>query len=127
MKTEGCVTCGRMLRVGENINETGDRSVVLYMFAQTRGFRPLARSSARRRTFCAPCAVARGLMPPPEGAFNQDAHADLREILEKCPALKDAAWEEIFSPHSRPKLMPGSKADPTLTPKELPSPFREAS
>jgi hypothetical protein len=127
MKTEGCVSCGRVLRVAENINESGDRSVVIYTFAQTRGFRPLTRSSARRRTFCVPCATARGFAPCPDGAFNEDVYRELREILEKNPGLKDAAWEESFTPHTRPRLMPGSKPDSSLTPKELPSPFKEAS
>jgi hypothetical protein len=127
MKTEGCVACRRALRVAENINETGDKSVVIYTFAQTRGFRPLVRSTARRRVFCVSCATARGFAPRPDGAFNEDVYEELREILEKNPALKDAAWEENFTPHSRPKLMPGSKADLSLTPKELPSPFKEAS
>jgi hypothetical protein len=123
MKTEGCVTCGKVLRVSENINETGDKSVVIYTFAQTRGFRPLTRSSARRRTFCVSCAVARGFAPPPEGAFNEDVYRELREVLEKNPALKDVAWEENFTPHTRPRLMPGSKPDETLIPKPLKEPL----
>lgn len=123
MKIEACVRCGRTLRTGENINETGDPGIVVYTVAQTRGFRPLTRAAARRRHFCTPCAVSTGYGPSPDGGFNHDVWIELREILEKNPSVKDVAHVQTFSPPSQPRLMPGSKPDDTLTAKQLQEPL----
>lgn len=123
MKTEGCVRCGRVLKVGETINETGDPGIVIYTIAQTRGFRPLTRAAARRRHFCTPCAISSGYGPAPDGGFNHDVWEELREILEKNPSVKDVAHEQTFNPPSRPRLMPGSKPDETLNARELKEPL----
>jgi hypothetical protein len=126
MKIEPCVHCGRKLKAAENINESGDPSVVVYTHMRTSGIRPMARAVARRRRFCSPCSISLGFGPPPEGAFNNDVYEGLSELAEKCPALKDVAYEQKFNPAHRPKLMPGSKPDELGT-KTLPAAFREAS
>jgi len=83
-----CLRCNREL-------ESGQKSVALYMFAQTVGVRPRRKSSAQRICFCAQCAVSLAMGPPPEGALNIAAWQMIRDVVGADPALTEAAWEDL--------------------------------
>jgi hypothetical protein len=84
----GCLRCG--VEIG-----TGQKSVAVYMFAQTVGIRPRQKSSAQRICFCPRCSVSLALGPPPEGALNLAAWQMIRDLVSADPALNDAAWESL--------------------------------
>jgi hypothetical protein len=83
-----CLRCNREI-------EAGQKSVAVYMFAQTVGIRPRQKSSAQRICFCPQCSVSLAMGPPPEGALNMAAWHMIREIVSDDPALNQAAWEEL--------------------------------
>lgn len=83
-----CLRCNREL-------ETGQKSVAVYMFAQTVGIRPRQKSSAQRICFCPQCSVSLAMGPPPEGALNLAAWQMIRDIVSSDPALNEAAWESL--------------------------------
>src|SRR5215470_13545457 len=56
-----CLRCRREIGMG-------DKSVAVYMFAQTVGVRPRQKSTAQRICFCPQCAVSLAMGMPPEGA-----------------------------------------------------------
>ena len=63
MESFYCLRCNREI-------EPGDKSVAVYMFAQTVGIRPRQKSSAQRICFCPQCSVSLAMGPAPEGALN---------------------------------------------------------
>jgi hypothetical protein len=73
----------------------GDKSVAVYMFAQTVGIRPRQKSSAQRICFCPQCAVSLAMGLPPEGALNMAAWEMIRDLASGDPALNEAAWENL--------------------------------
>jgi hypothetical protein len=75
--------------------ETGQKSVAVYMFAQTVGVRPRQKSGAQRICFCPQCSVSLAMGPPPEGALNVAAWQMIRELVGADPALNEAAWESL--------------------------------
>jgi len=83
-----CLRCQREI-------ESGDKSVAVYMFAQTVGVRPRQKSSANRICFCPQCAVSLAMGLPPEGALNMAAWGMIRELVSAEPSLNDAAWENL--------------------------------
>jgi hypothetical protein len=83
-----CLRCNRAL-------ETGQKSVALYMFAQTVGIKPRQKSMARRISFCPQCSVSLAMGPPPEGALNMAAWEMIRSLVASDPALNEAAWENL--------------------------------
>lgn len=83
-----CLRCNREL-------EAGNKSVAVYMFAQTVGIRPRQKSAAKRICFCPQCAVSLAMGPPPEGALNLAAWEMIRELVSSDPALNQAAWEAL--------------------------------
>jgi hypothetical protein len=83
-----CLRCNREL-------ESGQKSVAVYMFAQTVGIRPRQKSTAQRICFCAQCSVSLAMGPPPEGALNLAAWEMMRELVSSDPALNAAAWEAL--------------------------------
>ncbi|MBV8053008.1 MAG: hypothetical protein JOZ80_17595 [Acidobacteriaceae bacterium] len=83
-----CLRCGREI-------ESGDKSVAVYMFAQTVGIRPRQKSAAQRICFCPQCSVSLAMGPPPEGALNVAAWEMLREMVSSDPALNEAAWDNL--------------------------------
>jgi hypothetical protein len=83
-----CLRCNRELAPGQ-------KSVAVYMFAQTVGVRPRQKSGARRTCFCPQCSVSLAMGPPPEGALNVAAWIMVREIVSADPALTEAAWEGL--------------------------------
>jgi hypothetical protein len=83
-----CLRCNREL-------ETGNKSVALYMFAQTVGVKPRQKSSAHRISFCPQCSVSLAMGPPPEGALNMAAWEMIRDLVGSDPALNQAAWESL--------------------------------
>lgn len=83
-----CLRCNRELR-------TGDKSVALYMFAQTVGVKPRQKSMAHRISFCPQCSVSLAMGPPPEGALNLAAWDMIRDLVGTDPALNQAAWESL--------------------------------
>ncbi len=83
-----CLRCNREL-------EAGQKSVAVYMFAQTVGVRPRQKSSAQRICFCSQCSVSLAMGPPPEGALNVAAWQMIRELVGSDPALTEAAWEDL--------------------------------
>jgi hypothetical protein len=83
-----CLRCNREL-------ESGQKSVAVYMFAQTVGIRPRQKSPAQRICFCPQCSVSLAMGPPPEGALNMAAWQMIREMVSADPALNQAAWEAM--------------------------------
>lgn len=83
-----CLRCNREL-------EAGQKSVAIYMFAQTVGIRPRQKSSAQRICFCPQCSVSLAMGPPPEGALNIAAWQMIRDLVGADPALNEAAWEDL--------------------------------
>jgi hypothetical protein len=83
-----CLRCRREI-------EAGDKSVAVYMFAQTVGVRPRQKSSAQRICFCPQCAVSLAMGLPPEGALNMAAWEMIRDLVSAEPALNEAAWESL--------------------------------
>lgn len=83
-----CLRCSREL-------EAGQKSVAVYLFAQTVGVRPRQKSSAQRICFCPQCSVSLAMGPAPEGALNLAAWQMIRDIVGADPALTEAAWESL--------------------------------
>jgi len=83
-----CLRCRREI-------ETGDKSVAVYMFAQTVGVRPKQKSTASRVSFCPQCAVSLAMGLPPEGALNMAAWEMIRDLVSAEPSLNEAAWESL--------------------------------
>ena len=88
--------------------EPGQKSVAVYMFAQTVGVRPRQKSAAQRICFCPQCSVSLAMGPPPEGALNVAAWQMIRELVSADPALNDAAWESL---RELSGLLPESSAE----------------
>lgn len=88
MDTLYCLRCNREL-------ETRDKSVAVYMFAQTVGIKPRQKSSAQRICFCPQCSVSLAMGPPPEGALNIAAWNMIRDLVGADPALNQAAWDTL--------------------------------
>ena len=83
-----CLRCRREI-------EAGDKSVAVYMFAQTVGVRPRQKSGAQRICFCPQCAVSLAMGMPPEGALNMAAWNMIRDLVSAEPSLNEAAWESL--------------------------------
>jgi hypothetical protein len=83
-----CLRCRRSI-------EPGDKSVAVYMFAQTVGVKPRQKSGAQRICFCPQCAVSLAMGLPPEGALNMAAWDMIRDLVSAEPALNRAAWEGL--------------------------------
>jgi hypothetical protein len=83
-----CLRCSREL-------EPGQKSVAIYLFAQTVGVRPRQKSASQRISFCPQCSVSLAMGPPPEGALNIAAWQMIRDIVGADPALTEAAWQEL--------------------------------
>ena len=83
-----CLRCNREI-------EAGQKSVAMYMFAQTVGVRPRQKSSAQRICFCPQCSVSLAMGPPPEGALHIAAWQMIRDLVSADPALNEAAWENL--------------------------------
>jgi hypothetical protein len=83
-----CLRCRREI-------EMGDKSVAVYMFAQTVGVRPRQKSTAQRICFCPQCAVSLAMGLPPEGALNMAAWEMIRDLVSGEPSLNEAAWESL--------------------------------
>ena len=83
-----CLRCRREI-------EAGDKSVAVYMFAQTVGVKPRQKSTAQRICFCPQCAVSLAMGMPPEGALNMAAWEMIRDLVSAEPALNQAAWESL--------------------------------
>jgi len=83
-----CLRCNREL-------EAGQKSVAVYMFAQSVGIRPRQKSAAQRICFCPQCSVSLAMGPPPEGALNIAAWKMIRDLVGSDPALNQAAWETL--------------------------------
>lgn len=88
MENAHCLRCNRTI-------ETGQKSVALYMFAQTVGIKPRQKSTAHRISFCPQCSVSLAMGPPPEGALNVAAWDMIRDLVAADPALNRAAWESL--------------------------------
>jgi len=96
-----CLRCRREI-------ETGDKSVAVYMFAQTVGVKPRQKSGAQRICFCPQCAVSLAMGMPPEGALNLAAWDMIRDIVSAEPSLNMAAWESM---RGMPLLGPGDETE----------------
>ena len=83
-----CLRCNREL-------EGKQKSVAVYMFAQTVGISPRQKSASQRICFCAQCSVSLAMGPPPEGALNIAAWKMIRDLVGSDPALNQAAWETL--------------------------------
>ena len=88
MQSITCLRCRREI-------ETGQKSVAVYMFAQTVGVRPRQKSGAQRICFCPQCAVSLAMGMPPEGALNMAAWDMIRDLVSSEPSLNEAAWESL--------------------------------
>jgi hypothetical protein len=96
-----CLRCNRPI-------EPGQKSVALYMFAQTVGIKPRQKSTAHRFSFCPQCSVSLAMGPPPEGALNVAAWDMIRDLVAADPALNRAAWENLTGVLS---LLPATGTD----------------
>ena len=108
-----CLRCNREL-------ESGQKSVAVFLFAQTVGVRPRQKSSAQRICFCPQCSVSLAMGPAPEGALNLAAWQMIRDIVGADPALTEAAWENLHQPEEgrfEQGLLPatGTNGGPTVT------------
>jgi hypothetical protein len=83
-----CLRCHRPI-------EPGQKSVAVYLFAQTVGIKPRQKSAAHRICFCPQCSVSLAMGPPPEGALNMAAWEMIRDLVAADPALNQAAWENL--------------------------------
>ena len=83
-----CLRCRRGI-------DSGDKSVAVYMFAQTVGVTPRQKSAANRVCFCPQCAVSLAMGMPPEGALNMVAWDMIRDLVSADPSLNQAAWEGL--------------------------------
>ena len=83
-----CLRCRREI-------EAGDKSVAVYMFAQTVGVKPRQKSTAQRICFCPQCAVSLAMGLPPEGALNMAAWEMIRDLVSAEPSLNQAAWDSL--------------------------------
>jgi len=101
-----CLRCNREL-------EPGQKSVAVYMFAQTAGIRPRQKTAARRVCFCPQCSVSLAMGPPPEGALNMAAWKMIRDLVGSDPALNQAAWETLRGVVG---LLPDTEAASALPP-----------
>jgi hypothetical protein len=88
LDSQYCLRCNREL-------EAGEKSVAVFLFAQTTGIRPRQKSSARRICFCPQCAVSLAMGPAPEGALNLAAWEMIRDLVGAQPNLTEAAWENL--------------------------------
>ena len=88
LETFYCLRCNREL-------EGKQKSVAVYMFAQTVGISPRQKSASQRICFCAQCSVSLAMGPPPEGALNIAAWKMIRDLVGSDPALNQAAWETL--------------------------------
>ncbi len=98
-----CLRCRREI-------EAGDKSVAVYMFAQTVGVKPRQKSTAQRICFCPQCAVSLAMGMPPEGALNMAAWEMIRDLVSAEPSLNQAAWESLRGVVAL--LTTGSQASP---------------
>jgi hypothetical protein len=116
MEMQSCVRCGHGLRAPQGINQTGDPAIAIYIVAKTVGMRPRVTSPAQRRVFCAPCAVAIAFGPAPDnGAFNSAIYSMLVSLVSAGENVMEVAWHQKMNPSARRKLMPGSRADHSLS------------
>ncbi len=83
-----CLRCNREF-------ESGDKSVAVYMFAQTVGVKPRQKSAAQRISFCPQCSVSLAMGPSPEGALNIAAWNMIRDLVGSGTGLNQAAWETL--------------------------------
>jgi len=83
-----CLRCNREL-------EAGQKSIAVYMFAQTVGITPRQKSASQRICFCPQCSVSLAMGPPPEGALNIAAWQMIRDLVGSDPSLTEAAWENL--------------------------------
>ena len=88
MQSISCLRCRREI-------EAGDKSVAVYMFAQTVGIKPRQKSAAHRVSFCPQCSVSLAMGPPPDGALNMAAWDMIRDLVSSDPALNTSAWENL--------------------------------
>jgi hypothetical protein len=103
-----CLRCNREL-------ESGQKSVAVYLFAQTVGVRPRQKSSAQRICFCPQCCVSLAMGPAPEGTLNLAAWQMIRDIVGADPSLTEAAWESLHGVEDR--LLPTGTAGPAHPPR----------
>jgi hypothetical protein len=96
-----CLRCSREL-------EAGQKSVAVYLFAQTVGVRPRQKSPAQRICFCPQCSVSLAMGPAPEGALNLAAWQMIRDIVGADPALTEAAWETLHGIEEAEGLLPAT-------------------
>lgn len=83
-----CLRCRREIGIG-------NKSVAVYMFAQTVGVKPRQKSTAQRICFCPQCAVSLAMGLPPDGALNMAAWEMIRDLVSAEPSLNEAAWESL--------------------------------
>src|SRR5215470_3071752 len=100
-----CLRCRREIGMG-------DKSVAVYMFAQTVGVRPRQKSTAQRICFCPQCAVSLAMGMPPEGALNMAAWDMIRDLVSAEPSLSEAAWESL---RGIVGLLTSGRDDPSAT------------
>jgi hypothetical protein len=100
----------------------GEKSVTVYLFAQTTGIRPRQKSSAQRICFCPQCAVSLAMGPAPEGALNLAAWQMIRDLVGAHPAMTEAAWETL---HGSEALLPATGTDAAAPNLPRPSSYLE--
>ncbi len=84
------------LRCGRQVSPT-DKSVALYLFAQTVAMRPRRKSPATKIVFCPRCAVSAALGPEPDVALDRAAYGVLQKLVATDPAVAEVAWQKLNS------------------------------
>jgi len=72
-----------------------DKTIAVFLFAQTTGMKPRQKSSAEKISFCSTCAVSLAMGTAPVGALNLAAYQILRNLVAADPALTDVAYTKL--------------------------------
>lgn len=77
----------------------GEKTVNIFVFAQSTGVSPRQKGQSKKLSFCPACAVSLALGPQPEGAVNVAAFGTVRDLVAADPEFSNVAWENLNRTH----------------------------